>query len=91
MTTLQLNKELAQQMGLISGNNELMRKVLDYVKSLTRQLKQTDTKREVKSDGLIHIDPTIPLPSDKFVGMVSSSREDDEKALEEYLAEKYNL
>lgn len=78
-------------MGLISGNNELMRKVLDYVKSLTRQLKQTDTKREVKSDGLIHIDPTIPLPSDKFVGMVSSSREDDEKALEEYLAEKYNL
>lgn len=78
-------------MGLISGNNELMRKVLDYVKSLTRQLKQTDIKGEAKSDGLIHIDPTIPLPSDKFVGMVSSSREDDEKALEEYLAEKYNL
>lgn len=91
MTTLQLDNELASQLQLISSNYGLKRKVLDYIKSLTGNTKKTKTKVSNKDDGLIHIDPTIPLPSDKFVGMVSASREDDEKALEEYLSEKYNL
>lgn len=84
MTTLQLNNELARQMGLISDNKDLMRKVLDYVKSLTKQMKSAETKTANYSDELIHVDQSIPLPSDKYIGMVSASRENDEKALEEY-------
>lgn len=91
MTTLQLNKELARQMKLISDDKELMRKVLDYVKSLTGQKKNTETQTSIGSDDLIHVDFSVPLPSDKYVGMISASREDDKKALEEYLSEKYNL
>lgn len=39
----------------------------------------------------IHVDRSRPLPSDKYVGIITASREDDEKAREEYLTEKYGL
>ena len=35
MTTKQLNAELANQIKLLSGNTDLMKKALDYMKSLT--------------------------------------------------------
>lgn len=35
MTTTQLNAELAKQIKLISGDKDLMKKVLDYIKGLT--------------------------------------------------------
>ena len=35
MTTIQLNAELANQIKLLSGNTDLMKKALDYMKSLT--------------------------------------------------------
>ena len=35
MTTMQLNAELANQIKLLSGNTDLMKKALDYMKSLT--------------------------------------------------------
>ena len=35
MTTMQLNAELANQIRLLSGNTDLMKKALDYMKSLT--------------------------------------------------------
>lgn len=39
MTTLQLDHEIARQLRLISGNVDLNKKVLDYLKGLTAQLK----------------------------------------------------
>lgn len=35
MTTMQLNAELANQLKLLYGNTDLMKKALDYMKSLT--------------------------------------------------------
>lgn len=91
MTTLQLDNELDYQMGLIASNYKLKRKVLDYIKSLTAPLNSAKISAAKHDDGLIHIDPTIPLPSDKYVGMITAPREDDDKALEDYLSDKYNL
>lgn len=49
MTTLQLDHEIARQLGLISGNVDLKKKVLDYLKGLTAQLKiaKKDNKYEM--------------------------------------------
>lgn len=39
----------------------------------------------------IHVDRSRPLPSDKYVGIITASREDDENAREKYLTEKYGI
>lgn len=74
MTTLQIDNELASQLKLISANNDLKKKA----------------KSATHDDGLIHVNRNIPLPSDRYAGIISSSREDDERDLEEYLTEKYS-
>lgn len=88
MTTLQIDNELASQLRLISANNDLKKKVLDYIKNLTGHAKEA--KSATHDDGLIHVNRNIPLPSDRYVGIISSSREDDERDFEEYLTEKYS-
>lgn len=35
MTTLQLNQELLRQVGSISSNDNLLKKVIDFIKSIT--------------------------------------------------------
>jgi hypothetical protein len=37
MTTMQLHAEIANQLKLISGNTDLMRKALEYIKGLVGQ------------------------------------------------------
>ena len=88
MTTLQIDNELASQLRLISANNDLKKKVLDYIKNLTGHAK--NAKSATHDGGWIHVNRNIPLPSDRYVGIISSSREDDERDLEEYLTEKYS-
>lgn len=87
MTTLQIDNELASQLNLISADYDLKKKVLDYIKSLTGYAKKAQASAH--NDGLIHVNRNIPLPSDRYVGIISSSREDDERDLEEYLTGKY--
>ncbi|MGN1254189.1 MAG: hypothetical protein ACI4T9_06335 [Prevotella sp.] len=41
---MQLNTELANQIRLISGNQDLMKKALEYLKGLTAQLSPTAKK-----------------------------------------------
>ena len=58
MTTLQLDHEIARQLGLISGNVDLKKKVLDYLKELTAQLKpvKKENKYEMADNILRQLD-----------------------------------
>ncbi len=49
MTTLQLDQEIARQLGLISGNVDLKKKVLDYLKGLTAQLKPVKKRKQIRN------------------------------------------
>ena len=49
MTTMQLNAEIANQLRLISGDKDLMRKALEYLKSLTASLTPT-TKQMTETE-----------------------------------------
>lgn len=88
MTTMQINAEIYRNLGYLADSDDYMNKVLNFLKKLSRQKRQSAKK---VADGKIHVDVSKPLPSDKYVGLVSSNREDDEKALEEYMKEKYGM
>ena len=79
MTASQINAEIFRNLGYLADSEDYMNKVLKYLKKLSLQ-KSRATK---KNEGKIFVDLNRPLPSDKYVGLISSNREDDEKALEQ--------
>lgn len=77
MTTMQLNAEIANQLRLISGNKDLMRKALEYLKSLTASLTPT-TKQMTETE-------KTKAWLDSFAG-----KWEDDKTAEEMIADIYN-
>lgn len=75
MTTMQLNAEIANQLKLISGNADLMGKVLAYMKGLTAHI--APTKKESESER-----------TRKFLDSVCGKWEDDRSA-DEIIADIY--
>lgn len=86
MTAMQVNAEIYQNLGYLADSEDYMQKVLAFLKKLTTQ-KRSETAKG--SNGKIVVDMSRPLPTDKYVGLASPNREDDEKAREEYMREKY--
>lgn len=88
MTTIDINAEIYRNLGYLADSETYLQKALDFLKKLSWQ-KENDTENsEIKK---IHVDRTRPLPSDKYVGIITSSREDDKKARKEYLTKKYGI
>lgn len=79
MTASLINAEIFRNLGYLADSEDYMNKVLKYLKKLSLQ-KSRATK---KNEGKIFVDLNRSLPSDKYVGLISSNREDDEKALEQ--------
>ncbi len=85
MTASQINAEIFRNLGYLADSEDYMNKVLKYLKKLSLQKSRASKKDEEK----FFVDMSRPLPSDKYVGLISSRREDDERALEQYMREKY--
>lgn len=85
MTVSQINAEIYQNLGYLADSEDYMSKVLKYLKKLSLQKSRASKKNEEK----VFVDLSRPLPSDKYVGVISSNREDDGKALEQYMRKKY--
>lgn len=81
MTTMQLNAEILRSLSYIEDNEDYLRQVLDFINKLGHK-KKTPVKK-------IKVDMSVPLPTDKYVGILKSTREDDAKAKENYMKEKY--
>ncbi len=86
MTATQINAEIYQNLGFLADSEDYMQKVLDFLKKLSFQKRSNTAK---KTSDKIFVDVSKPLPTDKYVGLISSSREDDERAKEQYMREKY--
>lgn len=79
MTTIQLNAELANQIKLLSGNTDLMKKALDYMKSLTVHM--TPAKQANESE-------RTKAFLDRVCGKWEDSRTADEIIADIYAARK---
>lgn len=76
MTTMQLNAEIANQLKLISGNTDMMKKVLEYIKSLTAHIAPSKKESEYEK-------------TKKFIDSFAGKWEDDRTA-EEMIADIYS-
>lgn len=88
MTALQINAEIYRNLGYLADSETYLQQALNFLRKLSRQKEQDGVNPDVKK---IHVDRTRPLPSDKYVGIITSSKEEDEKAREEYLTQKYGI
>lgn len=79
MTTAQLNAELANQIKLISGDTDLMKKVLDYIKSLTPHLSSSKKESEYEK---------TKKYIDSFAGKWIDDRSEDEMIASIYASRK---
>lgn len=86
MTATQINAEIYRNLAFLADSETYMQRVLNFLKKLSFEKKNDASKSDVKK---ITIDRSRPLPTDPFVGMASPNREDDEKAREAYMKEKY--
>lgn len=87
MTSAQINAEIYHNLGYLADSEDYMSKVLVFLRKLSLQ----KSRASKNSNEKIFVDLSRPLPSDKYVGIVSPNREDDEKALEQYMREKYSM
>lgn len=88
MTALQINAEIYRNLGYLADSETYLQQALNFLRKLSRQKEQDGVNPDVKK---IHVDRTRPLPSDKYVGIITSSEEEDKKAREEYLIQKYGI
>lgn len=90
MTAMQMNAEIFQHLGYLADDESYMSKVLAFLKKLSSQ-KKSAAARTTNTTKKIVVDMNRPLPTDKYVGLASSNREDDEKAREEFMRGKYGM
>lgn len=79
MTTMQLNAEIANQLKLISGNTDLLKKALEYIKSLAAHVTPSKSEDEyTRTKRFI----------DSFAGKWEDSRSADEMVADIYASRK---
>lgn len=88
MTATQISAEIYRNLGYLADDEGYMNKVLIYLRKLSSQKKKTSAKATAAPEKIV-VDMNHPLPTDKYVGLASPKREDDPKAKEEYMRQKY--
>lgn len=79
MTAIQLSAEIANQLKVINGNTDLMKKALDYLKSLSAQIKPSQ-----KADEHERTKKFI----ESFAGKWQDERSEDKMVADIYAARK---
>ena len=83
MTAFEINAQVYHNLGLIADNETYMKAVLDLINKFVGEKGTKETTKK------IHVSRSVTLPTDKYVGIIHTSREDDERAKEQYMKEKY--
>lgn len=86
---MEINAEIYRNLGYLADNEDYMQTVLNFLKRLS--LKKRTTQAKATPVKKFKVDKSRPLPTDKYVGILKTTREDDEKAKEDYMREKYGL
>lgn len=89
MTALEINAEIYQNLGYLADNVDYMQTVLNFLKKLSLKKRTSTAKATIAPVTKFKVDMSRPLPTDQYVGILHTTREDDEKAKEDYMKEKY--
>ncbi len=77
MTTLQLNQEVLRQVGFISGNDNLLKKVIDYIKSIAPTKKDAvAVSKKDMLEGILSMSRPCPMTDDEIKEEVSKGRQE---------------
>lgn len=87
MTAIEINAEIYRNLGYLADSEDYLKTVLSFLKKLS--LKKRNSMAKAEPIKKFKVDMNRPSEMDKFKGMLTSSREDDEKAREDYMKEKY--
>lgn len=86
MTTLQLNQEVLRQVGSISNDDNLLRKVIVYIKSLSSAKKKAETDKASMLQSILAMSKTCPMTDEEINDEVEKGRQefyDSRKAQDE--------
>lgn len=76
MTTLQLNQEVLRQVGGISNDDNLLRKVIVYIKSITPTIKKPQNDKETMLQHILSLSKPCPLSEDEVNDEVEKGRQE---------------
>lgn len=76
MTTLQLNQEVLRQVGGISNDDNLLRKVIVYIKSITPAIKKPQNDKETMLQHILSLSKPCPLSEDEVNDEVEKGRQE---------------
>lgn len=75
MTTLQLNQELLRQVGNISNDDNLLRKVIGYIKSLTSEKKTPKADKASMLQDILSMSKPCPMSDEEINEEVEKGRQ----------------
>lgn len=81
MTTLQLNQELLRQVGNISNDDNLLRKVIGYIKSLTSAKKTPKVDKASMLQDILSMSKPCPMSDEEINEEVEIGRQEFYNAL----------
>lgn len=87
MTTFQLNAEIFKNLSYLEDNEDYLRQALDFIKKLAHKKATAQVDSSAKK---IKVYMSQPTGLEEFLPLFKhTTREDDEKAKEKYMREKY--
>lgn len=87
MRATEINAEIYRNLGYLADNEDYMQEVLTFLKKLS--LKKRENTAKAAPLKKFKVDMNRPSALDKYAGILHTTREEDEKAREEYMKEKY--
>lgn len=85
MTAMQTRVEIFRNLSVLADDDEYMKRASVLLGELVAQ----KGKEEAKDVRRFRVDMERPLSTDKYVGMITASMDEDEEAKREYLLSKY--
>lgn len=76
MTTLQLNQEVLRQVGSISNNDNLPKKVIDYIKSITPIKEEPALGKKEQLENILSMSNTCDLSDEEIASEIEKGRQE---------------
>lgn len=76
MTTLQLNQEVLRQVGNISNDDNLLRKVIGYIQTITPARKKGETDKRTLLNNILSMSEPCPLSDEEINEEVEKGRQE---------------
>ena len=76
MTTLQLNQEVLRQVGSISNNENLLKKVIDFIKSIAPAKEERVLGKKEQLENILSMSKTCDLSEEEIISEIEKGRQE---------------